>query len=391
MRILVLSYFFEPDLSAGSFRNSALIKTLEKKPEISSIDVITTFPNRYSSFKAEVEKLENRGKTTIYRIAVPEHKNGLFDQILSFRKYFNEVNRLVSNKEYDIVYASSSKLFTAFLGRIIAKRKRLPLYLDIRDIFVDSIGDLLKGKPYLPLLKIILTQFEKFTFSRATHINLVSEGFKTYFERYKQPNYTYYTNGIDNEFLTKPKLQVNNNLNKVKVITYAGNIGEGQGLHAIIPEAASRLEGRFTFQVIGAGGAKNKLVEELEKRALNNVTILDPVKRIELIQIYEQSDYLFLHLNNFKAFENVLPSKLFEYAVFDKPIIAGVGGYAAKFIRDNIENKILFKPCDVESFIEQINLFEYSNSIRAKFIADYNRDIIMNNLADTIITYAKLQ
>lgn len=41
---------------------------------------------------------------------------------------------------------------------------------------------------------------ERYTFSKASHINLVSEGFKDYFSKYKQPSYSYYTNGIDDVF-----------------------------------------------------------------------------------------------------------------------------------------------------------------------------------------------
>ena len=72
--------------------------------------------------------------------------------------------------------------------------------------------------------------------------------------------------------------------------------------------------------------------------------LLNPVSRKELLEYYNQSTFLFLHLNDLDAFKKVLPSKLFEYGAFDKPIIAGVGGYAAQFIRDNLLNYILFKP-----------------------------------------------
>ena len=38
--------------------------------------------------------------------------------------------------------------------------------------------------------------------------------------------------------------------------------------------------------------------------------------------------FLFLQLNNIKAFENVLPSKIFDYGSYNKPILAGVSGIA---------------------------------------------------------------
>ena len=46
---------------------------------------------------------------------------------------------------------------------------------------------------------------EKYTFSHANHINLVSEGFKEYFNKYKYPTFSYFTNGIDDIFLQKKR------------------------------------------------------------------------------------------------------------------------------------------------------------------------------------------
>lgn len=68
-------------------------------------------------------------------------------------------------------------------------------------------------------------------FSKASHINLVSEGFKDYFSKYKQPSYSYYTNGIDDVFLSAGAgKEENESLQKPMIVTYAGNIGSGQGL-----------------------------------------------------------------------------------------------------------------------------------------------------------------
>lgn len=54
LRILVLSFYYYPDLCAGSFRCSALIEQLKKLAGTNyEIDVITTVPNRYASFPME--------------------------------------------------------------------------------------------------------------------------------------------------------------------------------------------------------------------------------------------------------------------------------------------------------------------------------------------------
>jgi len=54
LKILVLSFYFRPDLSAGSFRTTAVVDALKQKmPADGQVDVLTTLPNRYSSFSIE--------------------------------------------------------------------------------------------------------------------------------------------------------------------------------------------------------------------------------------------------------------------------------------------------------------------------------------------------
>jgi glycosyltransferase involved in cell wall biosynthesis len=172
---------------------------------------------------------------------------------------------------------------------------------------------------------------------------------------------------------------------KTSIIVYAGNIGEGQGLEKIIPSSAKLLGERYKFLIIGDGGTKHKLSEEIQKQEIRNIELKNPVNREELKKIYGNADFLFLHLNNYKAFEKVLPSKIFELAAYDKPIIAGVSGYAYQFIKQNITNVVLFNPCDVDSFVDQLKNFHYKTEVRSEFIDRFRRSKINKNMAQSII------
>lgn len=389
MKILFLSFYYHPDLCAGSFRSSALVAQLKRKvPEGAKIDVVTTMPNRYQSFDVghEVYAFEKDGNINIHRIALPTHKSGMLDQIKAFTRYFVETKKIVENSEYDIIFATSSRLFTAFLGANIAKSKKKPLYLDIRDIFVDTLSDVLNqniSSLLLPLLKHV----ENYTFKTATAINLVSEGFSEYFTIRFKTQYYYFSNGIDNEFcgLDIPPATVTN----VKTILYAGNLGEGQGLHKIVPNLAKRTEDKFKFVVVGDGGRAQQLKQALEKANVTNVEFLAPVDRQQLIEHYKRADVLFMHLNDYQAFEKVLPSKVFEYAALNKPILAGVTGYAAKFVRANVVNAQVFNPCDVKGALDAIEQLSFDTTDRADFIRNYKRENIMSQMADSIIIMAE--
>jgi glycosyltransferase involved in cell wall biosynthesis len=382
MKILVLSFYYHPDLCAGSFRTTALVAELKNKDDV-KVHVVTTMPNRYSSYEAKSSFLEKNDNVTINRIELPSHNSGMLDQIKSFFTYYRKVNKLLKNNDFDLVYATSSRLFTAFLGARISKKKNIPLYLDIRDIFVDTIKDVLN--PYMSkLLKPILIQVEKYTFSRARHINLVSKGFHDYFtNRFNRPTYTYFTNGIDNEFLSIPKV-VRRRVDDKKQILYAGNIGEGQGLHFIIPKLAKHIEGNYEILVVGDGGRKSILKEYIHE--CSNVTLKEPVNRDELIQLYMNADVLFIHLNDYPAFEKVLPSKIFEYAATGKPILAGVRGFAREFLSEEVDNVQVFDPGDDEAAVSALQKIYFDVVDRSIFINKFTRESLMKKMADSLIT-----
>ena len=175
MKILIISFYFEPDLSAGSFRTNALVTSLlEQLSNDSHIDVITTLPNRYSSFKKEALEYETRTRLNVHRIAVVDHNNGMIGQSNAFVKFARGAVHLSKiNKNYDIVFATSSRLMTAALGAYISRKIKKPLYLDIRDIFVDSIKDVLPKKIGW-LMKLVFSFIEDWTIHSAMKVNLVS-------------------------------------------------------------------------------------------------------------------------------------------------------------------------------------------------------------------------
>lgn len=396
MKILVLSFYFEPDLSAGAFRTTALVHSLlERLPLDARVDVITTLPNRYSSFTVDVPVLTERRRMTIRRIALPAHQSGMVDQSRAFLAYAREVVGLVRHEDYALVFATSSRLMTAVLGSWIARRKRVPLYLDIRDIFLDTIKDVLPPVHAIAF-KPVLRQLERFALSRATKVNLVSEGFAPYFrERYPALQYSYFTNGIDDEFLDafEARLESEEHLAlrsegqtvaRIPVALYAGNMGEGQGLHAVLPELSRRMQGRLRFKLIGDGGRRGELEARLRNAGASNVELMPPMNRQELIEEYRAADVLFLHLNNYPAFEKVLPSKIFEYAATGKPIWAGVAGFAADFLHERVENAAVFMPCDVGGAIDAFNRLDLVWTARVEFIRRFSRRSISAAMAADI-------
>jgi glycosyltransferase involved in cell wall biosynthesis len=392
MKILVLSFYYKPDLCAGSFRTTALVNELRYvMPAGSHIDVVTTLPNRYKTYSVEALREEEQNNLTVHRIILPAHNSGMVDQSKAFCIFFREVVRYTESRDYDLVFATSSRLMTGVLGAWVARSKKALLYLDIRDIFVDTIEDVLPR--YLAMLaKPLFSMFERWAVKHAAKVNLVSSGFTDYFNsRYPGQHFSYFTNGIDYEFIAVSyRISCKVAKNRIPVtVLYAGNLGEGQGLHAIIPELAKRMQGRVYFRIIGDGGRKEALRTALVRAKVDNVELLPPMNREQLIKAYQDVDVLFLHLNDYDAFKKVLPSKLFEYAAMGKPIWAGVSGYAADFIRAEIDNSAVFHPCNAAEAEQVFASLVLHDSPRSRFINKYARGNIMKEMAKDIVAVAK--
>ena len=386
MKILILSFYYEPDFSACSFRSSALVKCLSKKlPQQGHLEVITTMPNRYKSLRNPAMSFEETGNVKIHRIALPDVEIKFVDQALAFIKYWLGVKKIIKNQKYDLIFVTSGRFLSAFLGAIISKNTKTRYYLDVRDILSDGVSDILKNRIIKFFLIPVIKSAEKYSVLAATHLNLVSPGFNQSFNLYKGET-TFFTNGIDDTFLENNFEKVGKTpSNKPKIITYAGNIGEGQGLEKIIPEAAKRLKGKYVFNIIGDGGTKHKLKKKIADLQDGDVNLINPMNRDILIKYYKESDFLFLHLNNYEAFKKVLPSKIFEYAATRKPIIAGVDGYARNFLEENLKDVLIFEPTNVEEFIRVLENYKPHPILREEFIQRFNREVIFDDMTDSIL------
>lgn len=389
-RILLLTYYFPPDLSAGSFRATSLVEALIKEGgDDLQIDVVTTMPNRYNAIASEQAPAhEVQGRTSITRIALPAPGSSRLNQVKRFIGFARAASRLTKGQKYDLVFATSGRLMSAVLATFIARRAKTPLYIDIRDIFVETMYTLSKGKLTGQLLRLF-GLLERWAVTSADGMNVVSGGFVPYFqERYgKDLELDVFTNGIDESFLAdfSPRQPSSD---QVLDIVYAGNIGDGQGLDLILPELGARTEGKARFCVVGDGGRIEALKAALEARGVTNVILLPPVPRAKIIDIYREADILFLHLNDVAAFERVIPSKIFEYAATGKPILAGVSGFSAKFVNDEISNAAVFAPCDVEGGLKALERLDPGMTRRDAFNAKYDRKTIMSRMAKRLLEVA---
>lgn len=396
MKFCFFTFYYPPDLSAGSFRSISLVENLiDQMDSKSNLVVITTAPNRYKSYDVKTEFLTIKSNLKIFRIRLPQHSGSMFSQAFSFSIYFFKAIKICYKEKPDYLIGTSGRLMTAILTWLTSVLLQKPYAIDLRDIFSETISNIFEKKNRFigKLFFRLFSYIDKKVLTNANCVNLVSKGFSKYFEEkgFDTSKWHFYPNGIDEIFLGKTISTSNPHKCKFNIL-YAGNIGHAQSLHNIVPDVARKMGEKFRFIIIGDGSARQKLIARIERLKIKNVKIINPVNRQKLIKYYRESNILFLHLDDIPAFKRVLPSKIFEYAVMGKPIVAGVQGYSSKFLKKHIPYSLVFKPGDVDRCVETIIK---STNKRVKksevdhFINNFSRNTIMKSFAADLLKISK--
>ena len=107
----------------------------------------------------------------------------------------------------------------------------------------------------------------------------------------------------------------------------------------------------YIINIIGSGGGKSFLTNEINKRKLKNIYVLDPIPKINLLNKYKNADILLMNLADKDVFKSVIPSKIYEYIITGKPILIGCKGEVEKY-KKYTKNLFFFKPSDHNSAID---------------------------------------
>ena len=184
MKIVFFTFYYPPDLGAGSFRAVALVEALSNKISPGDeLHIVTTHPNRYATHKVFAKDSELNGNITIRRVRVPGHQSGMLSQVRTFTVFAWHALRYSTKLKPDFVIGTTSRLMTGLLAGFSSKLVGCGYFIDLRDIFSETISDLFSKKSPLlgRFMRAFFYFFEKPLLRHAAGVNVVSEGFLDYF------------------------------------------------------------------------------------------------------------------------------------------------------------------------------------------------------------------
>lgn len=300
------------------------------------VTVITTVPHyaqnqvwpEYSKRLIYHERADN---LQVYRIFtyVAKNKASSAQRAIAYGTFhLLSFMRMISLPRYDLLLAPSPPLSNGVIADLVSRFRAKPFIYNVQDIWPDVIvrAGMVKNESTIRRLE----NMESYVYRRASHITVLSEGFRKNLINKGVPSekITVIPNFVDSGFITpQPKDNSFSRQYKLQdkfVVLFAGNMGFSQGLETVI-DAAQTLHGNkaIRFLMVGNGAGRRKAEEYLKTLQLNNVLFLPYQPQEMLPSLYGAADVCVIPLRRGFTAESV-PSKLLTIMGAGKPAIAAV-------------------------------------------------------------------
>lgn len=364
MKILFLTDNFPPEVNAPASRTYEHAREWVKAGH--QITVITCAPNFpkgkvYDGYKNKLYQTETMDGIKVIRVwsYIAENK-GFIKRTLDYISY--SVTSFIAGlfQKADIIIATSPQFFTALSGRTLSFWKHTPWIMEVRDLWPESIKTVgaMKDNAFIRYFE----WEEKRCYKSAKKIIVVTDSFKRTLASRGIPTekIAVVKNGANRElFKPMPKdeaLIAHLGLQGKKIIGYIGTHGMAHKLDFIL-QCAKNMQGKnnYHFLLIGSGAEKEHLLKIKNEEHIENVTMLDSVPKTEVSKYISILDLSLINLKKSPLFTTVIPSKIFENAGMEIPIIMGVEGEAKEII-EHYGAGLCFEPENEEDFNKKLSM-----------------------------------
>jgi colanic acid biosynthesis glycosyl transferase WcaI len=365
VRILYVSQYFPPEIGAPQARVSELSREWVKLGH--QVTVLTAFAHYPTGVKAPADRcvLTRResidGINVIRTYVFATANKGTVKRMISFASFMlsaMSIGRLRAARS-DVVIATSGPLLCAVAGYFLARTLGAPFVFEVRDLWPESVVavEAMRENFLVRSLKGVA----RFLYRHCDKIVTVGEGYRQgIHERYgiAEDKMAVVRNGIDTElFVPLPR---DNDVRREYgwgdrfVLMYVGTHGMAHGLHYLLEAARTLADERDKlFVFVGEGAEKENLKRLAAEWALPNVQFIDQQPKARIPFFYAACDLGLVTLRDTPLFQEVLPSKIFEYLGMERPILLSVGGEARKLVETAAGGEYV-PPGDVPAMVAAI-------------------------------------
>ena len=363
MRILFLTHYFPPEVNAPANRTHEHCRRWVEDGH--DVTVITGVPNHprgiafegYENRWIQEERVDGIRVIRTWMYLTPN--SGFARRVANYLLFaLTAVLASFRAERPDLVVATSPQFFCGVAGAIVAKLKRRPFVLEIRDLWPKSIVELgqLGPGPVLSALEAL----ERWLYRSASGIVVNTRTFRQHIaERgVDETDIELVYNGIDpTRFSPRPaneELLARHGLGDHFTVAYVGTFGLAHGLSLLIDVAERmRAQEKVRFVLIGDGADREKLEAEIAKRGLDNIVMLGLQPRDAMPDWIASIDLLLVLLRDLPVFETVIPSKIFEFLAQERPVVLAAKGEIRRMMQE-AGGAMVIDPEDEDQMVEAI-------------------------------------
>lgn len=246
---------------------------------------------------------------------------------LLFPWRIQKLAKLIADKPDAVLCSSPSPI--AFLGaQRLAKKFKAKLAFEVRDIWpltLTEIGGYSPKHPFIRLMQWV--ENKAYRDSDRVVSNLKNSVEHMVEHGLQKDKFTWVANGFSLDEVENAiplETSVVNQLPKNKfIVGYTGTFGLANDLYTLI-DAAEILkeEKNIGFVLVGGGKDKEQLTNYIKNRKLENVTVLDFIKKAQIQSMLANFDALTVGAKKEPMYRfGVSPNKLFDYLYAAKPIL----------------------------------------------------------------------
>lgn len=401
--ILVVSQYFYPE----QFRINDICKEWVKRGYM--VTVLTGIPNYpqgkyYEGYDLKNKRTEEWNGIKIIRIPLVARGKTAFGMMINYASFVicGFIWKLFTDIQADYVFNYEvSPMTQALIGVWYAKKRKIPCYLYVTDLWPDNVQIVtgIHNKQILGSINLMVNYIYKncnkiFTSSESFIDRMIERGVpQSKLEFWPQYAEDFYAPCENSENISQITGIPNDGIFN---IIFAGNIGYAQGLGVLIQSAwLLKQKGKqVRFNIIGDGRYKERMIFEVNRKQVENYFNFIDRKPAESIPMFMSAcDAALICLSKSEVFAMTIPAKTQSCLACGMPILASADGEIRTII-DRAQCGYTSASEDAEGLTESIIKMDSLNDLELKELgknsfAYYKKHFDKNKLLDEMDKHMK--
>jgi glycosyltransferase involved in cell wall biosynthesis len=273
--------------------------------------------------------VERNGRVTVRRVWVAASPVKTTARRLAFYGTFaaGAAATVAAAPKPDVLFASSPPLPGVLGVAAAAKVRRIPLVVDVRDLWPAAAQAL--GELSNPRLLALFERAERALYRQAAAVTATTRPFCEHIDASAgEAKSVHLPNGALDSLVALPETEPPPP--DPFTVGYAGNIGIAQGLGIALDAAEELRDSPVRFVLLGDGPRKRELQADAERRGLQRSVEFRPGVPVDDVPAFLQSCHaLLVPLRDHPLLGEFIPSKLYDAMAVGRPALVALRGEGA--------------------------------------------------------------